>query len=66
MNFTNWRNSTHRMLDVDDFIASVLGPRRLALNWLLPLTSVYAVIFSTGLVGNACTCLVIAGNPYMQ
>ncbi|XP_022244947.1 neuromedin-U receptor 2-like [Limulus polyphemus] len=51
---------------VEDYIASVLGPKRLTLRWLIPLTSVYAVIFLTGVVGNACTCLVIARNQYMQ
>ncbi|XP_013772711.1 neuromedin-U receptor 2-like [Limulus polyphemus] len=51
---------------IEDFIASVLGPKRLTLRWLIPLTTIYAVIFLTGIVGNTCTCLVIARNQYMQ
>ncbi|GFT00953.1 uncharacterized protein NPIL_491961 [Nephila pilipes] len=66
MNLTNWANYTDDMGDIDDYLAVVLGPKRLPLNWLLPLTTVYAVIFATGLIGNTCTCLVIASNPYMQ
>ncbi|GBO03854.1 hypothetical protein AVEN_77448-1 [Araneus ventricosus] len=61
-NLTDWLNIT----DVDDYLAAVLGPKRLPLTWLVPLTSVYALTFATGLVGNACTCTVIASNPYMQ
>ncbi|CAG0912939.1 unnamed protein product [Notodromas monacha] len=30
------------------------------------LTTVYSLIFATGLLGNFCTCLVIARNRYMQ
>ncbi|GFR31215.1 uncharacterized protein TNCT_88721 [Trichonephila clavata] len=66
MNLTNWGNYTDDMGDIDDYLAAVLGPKRLPLNWLLPLTTVYAVIFATGLIGNTCTCVVIASNPYMQ
>lgn len=66
MNIMNWTNFSDELLDIDSYLAVVLGPKQLSLNWLLPLTTVYAVIFITGLVGNACTCLVIARNPYMQ
>ncbi|XP_022254745.1 neuromedin-B receptor-like isoform X2 [Limulus polyphemus] len=52
--------------DVETFIIQRLGPKRLPLNWLIPLTSVYWVIFLTGIIGNACTCLVISRNQYMQ
>ena len=52
--------------DIDDFLLQSLGPRRLPLNWLIPLTVVYSIIFLTGIVGNICTCLVIARNQYMQ
>lgn len=66
MNTTNWSNLSDEVLDIENYLAAVLGPKQLPLNWLLPLTSVYGMIFITGLVGNACTCLVIARNPYMQ
>ncbi|GIY65556.1 uncharacterized protein CDAR_199721 [Caerostris darwini] len=66
MNLTDYENYTGDMGDINDYLAAVLGPKRLPLNWLIPLTCVYAVIFTTGLIGNSCTCIVIATNPYMQ
>ncbi|XP_064490192.1 neuromedin-U receptor 2-like [Ornithodoros turicata] len=51
---------------VDVYVTAVLGPKRLELTWLIPLTAVYSIVFLTGIVGNACTCMVIAHNQYMQ
>lgn len=56
-----WNNTS-----VEQLLLNNLGPKRLPLNWIIPLTAVYALIFLTGLVGNICTCLVIARNQYMQ
>ncbi|KAG8185710.1 hypothetical protein JTE90_000699 [Oedothorax gibbosus] len=66
MNITYWNNYTDGLADIDEYLAAVLGPKRVPLNWLMPLTLVYSVVFTTGLIGNTCTCLVIASNPYMQ
>ncbi|XP_013777385.1 neuropeptides capa receptor-like [Limulus polyphemus] len=52
--------------DVETYISQHLGPKRLPLNWLIPLTTVYVVIFLSGMIGNTCTCLVISRNQYMQ
>ncbi|XP_054709125.1 neuromedin-U receptor 2-like [Uloborus diversus] len=53
-------------LDIETILLNNLGPKRSPLNWLIPLTVVYSIIFLTGIVGNVCTCLVIARNQYMQ
>ncbi|GFR28065.1 g_PROTEIN_RECEP_F1_2 domain-containing protein [Trichonephila clavata] len=53
-------------LDVDAYILARLGPKTMPLNWLIPMTTVYAIIFLTGIVGNVCTCIVISRNQYMQ
>ena len=47
-------------------LTQVLGPRREALYKVIPMTVVYCVIFVTGVIGNVCTCLVIARTKYMQ
>ncbi len=52
--------------DVSRFLELHLGPQRLPYNSLIPFTVVYCVIFMTGMVGNASTCLVILRNQYMQ
>lgn len=66
-NFSYANDTAYLMdFDIDDFLLQSLGPKRLPLNWLIPLTVVYSIIFLTGIVGNICTCLVIARNQYMQ
>ncbi|XP_022242466.1 pyrokinin-1 receptor-like isoform X1 [Limulus polyphemus] len=62
--FTTMESSN--VFDVETYISQRLGPKRLPLNWLIPLTTVYSLIFLSGMIGNACTCLVIARNQYMQ
>jgi neuromedin U receptor 1 len=47
-------------------LEALLGPRRQELYKVIPITIVYLLIFITGVVGNVCTCLVIARNRYMQ
>lgn len=65
-NITYTNDSLAPAFDVDAHLLQYLGPKRLPLNWLIPLTVVYSIIFLTGIVGNICTCLVIARNQYMQ
>ncbi len=43
-----------------------LGPKRQELYKVVPITVVYCIIFFTGIVGNVCTCVVIAKNKYMH
>ena len=47
-------------------LTAILGPRRQELYKVIPVTVVYCIIFITGIVGNICTCIVIARNKYMQ
>ena len=47
-------------------LVAILGPRRQELYKVIPVTVVYCIIFITGIVGNVCTCIVIARNKYMQ
>ena len=47
-------------------LESLLGPKRMPYNSLIPMTVVYSIIFVTGMVGNCATCIVIAKNQYMQ
>ncbi|GBM25517.1 hypothetical protein AVEN_62269-1 [Araneus ventricosus] len=62
----NGTMTTPETLDIDAFILTRLGPKTMPLNWLIPMTTVYAIIFLTGIVGNVCTCIVISRNQYMQ
>ena len=44
----------------------LLGPRRLELYKVIPITIVYTIIFATGIVGNVLTFVVITQNKYMH
>ena len=54
--------SLERLLD----LSLILGPKRQELYKVIPVTLIYCMIFVTGIVGNICTCIVIAKNKYMQ
>ncbi len=43
-----------------------MGPVRDPLTTVIPMTVVYALILLTGVIGNVCTCVVIARNKYMH
>ncbi|XP_054159701.1 pyrokinin-1 receptor-like [Oppia nitens] len=43
-----------------------MGPIRDPLSTVIPMTVVYVLILLTGVVGNVCTCVVIANNKYMH
>ncbi|GFY45128.1 pyrokinin-1 receptor [Trichonephila inaurata madagascariensis] len=43
-----------------------LGPQRDPLSTVIPMTLVYSLILMTGVIGNICTCIVIARNRYMH
>ncbi|XP_013774291.1 pyrokinin-1 receptor-like [Limulus polyphemus] len=43
-----------------------MGPKRKSLFFVVPMTLVYITILVTGVVGNICTCVVIAKNKYMH
>lgn len=47
-------------------LQELLGPKRPEYYKLIPVTVIYCAIFFTGIIGNICTCIVIARNRYMQ
>ena len=58
-------NSSQNLSDAVDLLAQ-LGPKRVVLYKAVPITITYCIIFIMGIVGNVCTCVVIAKNRYMQ
>ncbi len=63
---TDGSNVTNILIDQTAYLANILGPKRQELYKVIPVTVIYCVIFITGIVGNICTCIVIARNKYMQ
>jgi len=57
-------NSTE--FNLDEFLKTNLGSRSRDVSGSVALTVVYGVIFVTGLLGNACTCVVIATNKHLH
>lgn len=49
-----------------ELLVKYLGPQHRSLPETIILTIVYCAIFITGVLGNVCTCIVIAKNSYMQ
>ena len=52
--------------NVSDYLAYNLGPQRLPLENLIPLTIVNTVMFITGIFGNLSVCCVILRIPSMR
>ncbi|KPJ11066.1 Neuropeptides capa receptor [Papilio machaon] len=44
----------------------MMGPRRLPLSRIVPLSAVLLLIFLSGVVGNAAVCVVIVRHPAMH
>ncbi|GFN84727.1 neuromedin-u receptor [Plakobranchus ocellatus] len=59
---TTFNNTT----DINALLVDKLGPRRKDMISVVLLTLVYSLIFLSGVVGNVCTCLVIARTHSMQ
>lgn len=53
-------------VDVWKYLESHMFPSRDDLTVVIPLTFVYCFIFLTGILGNVCTCVVIARNKFMH
>ena len=62
----NETNITEEIFDVSDYLAYNLGPQRLPLENLIPLTIVNTVMFITGIFGNLSVCCVILRIPSMR
>ena len=52
--------------NVTDYLGMALGPQRLPLENLIPMTIVNAVMFITGVFGNLSVCCVILRIPSMR
>jgi len=59
-------NHTSPELSLERLLIESRGPQRLDLVNAATMTTVYAVIFMTGMIGNVATCLVIARCRYMR
>ncbi|KAK5649568.1 hypothetical protein RI129_000597 [Pyrocoelia pectoralis] len=53
-------------LPIISYEVSDWGPKRDSLYVVIPITLLYVAIFITGLLGNICTCVVIARNKCMH
>jgi hypothetical protein len=51
---------------IEEYLARMLGPKRLPLAVVLPITIIYVTIFVSGIIGNVAVCLVIARNKSMR
>ncbi|KAK3758368.1 hypothetical protein RRG08_004188 [Elysia crispata] len=58
--------SSNNTTDIDALLVDKLGPRRKDMVSAVMLTIVYSLIFLSGVIGNVCTCLVIARTHSMQ
>lgn len=59
---TTGRNTTEQLMELN--LYDILGPKRSP--FVLPVTSIYLLIFLTGLSGNLLTCAVIAKHKKMR
>ncbi|XP_078048530.1 neuropeptides capa receptor-like [Augochlora pura] len=70
MNVTDqpfYTNTTdYELLNETEYLGEVLGDKFLPWRLLLPVTVVYVVILTAGVVGNLATCIVIYRQPHMQ
>jgi hypothetical protein len=51
---------------MEAYLVRMLGPKRLPLAVVLPITVIYVTIFVTGVVGNVAVCVVIARTKSMR
>jgi hypothetical protein len=51
---------------MDEYLVRMLGPKRLPLAVVLPITVIYVTIFVSGMIGNVAVCVVIARNKSMR
>nr|XP_011418264.2 pyrokinin-1 receptor [Crassostrea gigas] len=52
--------------DIWRFLEVYMYPRRDSLAVVIPVTIIYGILFVTGILGNICTCFVIARNKFMH
>ncbi|KAL8621940.1 hypothetical protein ACOMHN_046144 [Nucella lapillus] len=59
-------NVSMRWQSREDLLKEYLGDRHISLEAVVLLTAIYALIFLSGVLGNVCTCVVIARNRSMH
>nr|CAD7419714.1 unnamed protein product [Timema poppensis] len=64
--YSSGQPQVENISSIVDEPSSGLGPVRDPYVIVIPITILYAVVFFTGVVGNAVTCIVIARNKHMQ
>ena len=52
--------------DVWEYLEKRMYPRHDGLPIVIAITIIYTILFTTGIVGNVCTCIVIARNKFMH
>jgi hypothetical protein len=57
---------TETSFDLNMFIINHLGDPALQASHAIVLTTIYVILFVTGITGNFSTCLVIARTPYLR
>ena len=61
----NYEKEISNLTD-NEYLAMVLGPQRISLPILAPITLFYVLIFVSGIIGNVAVCLVIIQNKSMH
>lgn len=63
MNLSQFNTSSQT---ISELLLDKLGRRRQDLWIVVPMTIIYLLVLVTGVIGNVCTCIVIARNRYMH
>ncbi|XP_059166790.1 pyrokinin-1 receptor-like, partial [Physella acuta] len=66
LNWSGQDNMTYQSYDVGKVLLELFGAKRKEMLSVVVLMIVYSIIFLTGVIGNVCTCIVIARNAYMR
>lgn len=61
--FNRCNNLSHFDCSEEEMLWWLMGSRRLPLKEIVPISVILVVIFLTGVVGNACVCVVIVKHP---
>ncbi|XP_047027969.1 neuropeptides capa receptor-like [Helicoverpa zea] len=61
--FNRCNNLSHFDCSEEEMLWWLMGSRRLPLKEIVPISVILVVIFLTGVIGNACVCVVIVKHP---
>ncbi|RUS72872.1 hypothetical protein EGW08_019359, partial [Elysia chlorotica] len=65
-NMHNLSDVNFSIVSKDEYLQMYLGKRYFSNAVMVALMAIYSLIFFTGVVGNVCTCLVIARNRFLH